>query len=54
MTNKNLAQLNRQLKSETDKKTAIGKSQWQLIESLLKKENDNEVIQKAKKRDRAD
>ena len=26
MTNKNLAQLNRQLKSETDKKTAIGKS----------------------------
>lgn len=47
MTNKSLTQLNKQLKDDTDKKTAIDKSQWRLIESLLKKEtNNNAQIQK--------
>lgn len=46
MTNKNLAQLNKQLKSEIDKKTAIEKSQWRLIESLLKNGANNVQVQK--------
>lgn len=47
MTNKSLTQLNKQLKDDIDKKTAIDKSQWRLIESLLKKEmNNNAQIQK--------
>jgi hypothetical protein len=46
MTNKYLAQLNKQLKSEIDKKTAIEKSQWQFIESLLKNGADNVQVQK--------
>ncbi len=47
MTNKSLTQLNKQLKDDFDKKTAIDKSQWRLIESLLKKEiNNNAQVQK--------
>lgn len=47
MTNKSLTQLNKQLKDDIDKKTAIDKSQWRLIESLLKKEiNNNAQVQK--------
>lgn len=46
MTNKYLAQLNKQLKSEIDKKTAIEKSQWQFIEALLKNGADNVQVQK--------
>lgn len=53
MTNKNLAQLNKQLKSEIDKKTAIEKSQWQLIESLLKNGANNVQVQK-EERNKAD
>ena len=47
MTNRSLTQLNKQLKDDIDKKTAIDKSQWRLIESLLKKEmNNNAQVQK--------
>ena len=46
MTNKYLAQLNKQLKSKIDKKNAIEKSQWQFIESLLKNGADNVQVQK--------
>lgn len=47
MTNKSLTQLNKQLKDDIDKKTTIDKSQWRLIESLLKKEiNNNAQVQK--------
>ena len=53
MTNKYLAQLNKQLKSEIDKKTAIEKSQWRLIESLLKNGADNVQVQK-EERNKAD
>lgn len=53
MTNKYLAQLNKQLKSEIDKKTAIEKSQWQLIESLLKNGANNVQVQK-EERNKAD
>lgn len=53
MTNKNLAQLNKQLKSEIDKKTAIAKSQWRLIESLLKNGANNVQVQK-EERNKAD
>lgn len=53
MTNKNLAQLNKQLKSEIDKKTAIEKSQWRLIESLLKNGANNVQVQK-EERNKAD
>lgn len=53
MTNKDLAQLNKQLKSEIDKKTAIEKSQWRLIESLLKNGANNVQVQK-EERNKAD
>lgn len=47
MTNKSLTELNKQLKDDIDKKTAIDKSQWRLIELLLKKEiNNNAQVQK--------
>lgn len=54
MTNKSLAQLNKQLKSEIDKKTAIEKSQWRLIESLLKNGADNVRQVQKEERNKAD
>lgn len=54
MTNKYLAQLNKQLKSEIDKKTAIEKSQWQFIESLLKTGADDVRRVQKEARNKAD
>ena len=54
MTNKSLTQLNKQLKDDIDKKTAIDKSQWRLIESLLKKEMNNNVQVQKKAGNKAD